>query len=46
MKNDEILYKLFKYLEKLSITTDIDKKNMYIEKIIIYYKLFRSNYKY
>jgi hypothetical protein len=43
MKNNEILYKLFKYLEKLASTNDIDKKNMYIHKIIIYYKLFRKN---
>jgi hypothetical protein len=40
MTKDEILYKIFKYLEKLASTNDINKKNIYINKIIIYYKLY------
>ena len=42
MDNNEILYKIFKYIEKLASTNDIDKKNLYITKIIIYYKLFKK----
>jgi hypothetical protein len=42
MNNNEILYKLFKYLEKLASTTDIDKRNTYNNKIIIYYKLLKN----
>ena len=38
----DIKYKLYKYLDKIMIETDEDKKNIYLEKIIMYYREYKN----